>query len=131
MESHIEKEGQILKNRFTGYLMVAMLRYKIRYCNKEKRRQEMWSLQDDMRQELDRHGFVEPGLRKAEVEEVWSAVNTLKPHEKYVVLARTVHDKSFVQIASEMNRSYKGVAALYYRAIKKIRKKYGGDHEFY
>jgi len=65
------------------------------------------------------------------MEEVWSAVNTLKPHENYVVLARTVQDKSFVQIASEMNRRYKGVAALYYRAIKKIRKKYGGDHEFY
>jgi len=53
MESRIEKEGQILKNRFTGYLIVAMLRYKIRYCNKEKRRQEIWILQDDVRREID------------------------------------------------------------------------------
>lgn len=47
--------------------------------------------------------------------------NIHNDRELYVLLERAVEEKTFDELASELNIGYKGVAAIYYRAIKKIR----------
>ena len=48
-------------------------------------------------------------------------MQTIKEKERYVVLARILDEKGFDEIADELGIGYKGVAAIYYRAIRKLK----------
>lgn len=43
------------------------------------------------------------------------------------MLARVVEEKSFAEIAAEVDLSYKGAAAVYYRTLGKLRKILRGE----
>ena len=45
----------------------------------------------------------------------------LDDRERYVLLARVLEEKSFEVIADKLGLKYKGVAAIYYRTITKLR----------
>ena len=48
--------------------------------------------------------------------------------ERQIFLARTLEEEDFETLGAKFGLSYKGVAALYYRTIQKIRKSIeGGD----
>ena len=51
----------------------------------------------------------------------------IKEKERYVILARILDEKGFNEIADELGMGYKGVAAIYYRAIRKLKNILGGE----
>lgn len=48
-------------------------------------------------------------------------MNQLSDRERYILLERVVCERSFDELAAELGIGYKGAAAIYYRAIKKIK----------
>jgi len=55
-------------------------------------------------------------------ETVRQALRSIKENERRIVLERIIEEKSFGQLSDELGMSYKTVASLYYRAIKKLRR---------
>lgn len=58
-----------------------------------------------------------------ENEQLSRVLESLKPKERQVLILRCIQDLPFQQIADRFHLSYKGTAAIYYRAISKIRKR--------
>lgn len=58
------------------------------------------------------------------------AIELLNDRERFVLFSRTLVEHSFDEIAQDLNLSYKGVAAIYYRAIQKIKKNMEEENEF-
>lgn len=50
------------------------------------------------------------------------ALKSLGERERYVVLSRVLDDCPFDVLAVRLGLTYKGVAAIYYRAVQKLRK---------
>ena len=46
----------------------------------------------------------------------------MSERERHIFLARVLDEKSFEELANTYGLGYQGVAAVYYRAIRKIRK---------
>lgn len=59
-----------------------------------------------------------------------NAIELLNDRERFVLFSRTLVERSFDEIAQDLNLSYKGVAAIYYRAIQKIKKNMEEENEF-
>ena len=55
------------------------------------------------------------------------ALDRLSKRDRYILVTRLLHRRSFDEIAQELGLSYKGVTTVYYRAIKKIRKELRGE----
>lgn len=121
-------DEDILQNRFTRYLMTAVKRHKVSYL-KQKVRQErkevsleiqdyqtMFQVEPDMLEEL-------PLLEKLESRGLRAAIKEMKEQERYIFLARTLEERSFSELAEELGIGYKGIAAIYYRAAQKIRRR--------
>lgn len=53
------------------------------------------------------------------------ALKELSERERYIFLERVLDGKSFEMLAEEMGLGYKGVTAVYYRTIQKIKRKMG------
>lgn len=53
------------------------------------------------------------------------AIESLSEKERFVLFNRAIAERSFDEIADDLNLHYKGVAAIYYRAMQKIRKEMG------
>jgi RNA polymerase sigma factor (sigma-70 family) len=49
------------------------------------------------------------------------ALKQIDERERFVILARVLEEKSFEEIADKLGLKYKGVAAIYYRGIAKLR----------
>ena len=59
------------------------------------------------------------------------SLKELDERERQIFLARVLDDKSFEELAGVIGLSYKGVAAIYYRALRKIRNRMKeADNEF-
>lgn len=120
------EDADILQNQFTKYLITAVGRHKVRYLKtKEKRRnveiplevqdsQTIFQIEPDMLEDL-------PLLEKLENERLQAAIREMKEQERYIFLARALDEREFAELAAELGLGYKGVAAIYYRAVKKIR----------
>lgn len=54
------------------------------------------------------------------------ALQQLGERERYVFLSRALGEKSLERLSIELGLTYKGTAAIYYRAIHKIKQKMGG-----
>lgn len=50
------------------------------------------------------------------------ALQKLSERDRYVLFAKVVAGHSFDELAAELGIGYKGVAAVYYRAIRKLKK---------
>ena len=51
------------------------------------------------------------------------ALKEVNERERHIFLARVLDERSFESLAEETGLGYKGVAAIYYRTIQKIKKK--------
>lgn len=49
------------------------------------------------------------------------ALKRLSIRERYIIFARVVDMRGFAEIGTELGLGYQGVAAVYYRAIRKIK----------
>ena len=56
-----------------------------------------------------------------EYELLRQALRQIKDKERAIVLARVVEEKSYGEIAQEMDMSYKAVSNMYYRIMKRLK----------
>ena len=61
--------------------------------------------------------------RLMECRAVLEALGQLQKRERYILLARILEERSFTEFAQELQIGYKGAAAIYYRALSRIREK--------
>lgn len=50
------------------------------------------------------------------------ALSQISDRERYIFFAHALEKSSFDDLAAELGMGYKGVAAVYYRAIQKLKK---------
>lgn len=123
-----KSETEILQNQFTAYLTTAVQRRRKDYLQQQDKHQQMerlaedillapeYSMEDDMFLQL-------PILMQLEDSALLYALKELNERERYIFFERVLDGKSFEMLAEEMQLGYKGVAALYYRTIQKIKRK--------
>ena len=131
-----QNEADKLQNRFTAYISVAIQRRRNAYIMQSVRQQQQetltenpvsgseYDILDDILGEL-------PLLMQLENDKLLYALKELDERERQIFLARVLDDKSFEELAGVIGLSYKGVAAIYYRALRKIRNRMKeADNEF-
>ena len=123
-----KSETEIIQNQFTAYLATAVQHRRNDYLQQMDRRQQIESLTEDfmfmpecsMEQDM-LLGL--PVLMQLEDSALLHALRELSERERYIFLARAVDGKSFEMLAEETGMGYKGVAAVYYRTVQKIKRK--------
>lgn len=123
-----QNEAEVLQNRFTAYLSSAIIRRRKEYILQAVRRQQAESLMEKPifvpADNMERQILEElPLLMRLENDTLLYALKELNERERHVFLSRVLDEKSFEELAMELSLTYKGVAAVYYRAIRKIRNK--------
>ena len=119
-------ESEILQNEFTKYFQTAIANYKKKRHNKAEMRNSHVFYTDDPDQ-----------FRADEITDIFEqsdylrnqfgndaliyALSLLNERERNILMMRAVRQKSYEALAKEMDLSYKGVAAIYYRTLEKIR----------
>lgn len=122
-----------VQNRFSAYLVIALrhAKYKIiaeriRYQKFESTVAMTYLLDSERTQRLsntenlsciEQIEFQNDRLEKT--------IESLSEKERFVLFNRAIAERRFDEIAGDLNLSYKGVAAIYYRAMQKIRKDMG------
>ena len=119
-------EDELLQNRFTAYLMLAIKRKKADY-------REAW-VRRTAREKIEEPKTVfklsDRGGQRAESLIEWLIVRELlekalcglRKEERRIVVEHLLYEWSFTDIADKHGMHYKAVAAVYYRALDKIRK---------
>ena len=64
-----------------------------------------------------------PVLMQIEDSALFRALKELSERERYIFLERTLEGKSFEMLAQETGLGYKGVSAVHYRTVQKIKRK--------
>lgn len=124
-----KSESSILQNEFTAYLVKAVSRSKSRYLHAKGRQ-----YQHELHAELDGLYQSEPDLldglpviEQLENHRLQSALGRLKERDLYILFARVLEQRSFVELSEELGLGYKAVAAIYYRMVANIKKELGGE----
>lgn len=126
-----KSESNIVQNRFTAYLVKAVGRKKsaVLQCRNHLALHEF---------SVDFHDYLswaptEPSepdaliaLLQFENELLERALDRLSERDRYILFAQVLEDQSFKILAAKLGLGYKGVAAAYYRAIRKIKKEMEG-----
>ena len=122
-----KEQDEFLQNRFTAYLFSAVQRRRAQYIE-EVKAQKISSLMEERAMDntfdLEEEAFAEsPLYMRLQNEKLFCALSSLTERERYVFFNRALDERSLDELAAELGLSYKGVAAIYYRAIQKIKKK--------
>ena len=122
-----EEELQI---KFTGYLIQAVRRTQrdylkalYAYSNQETLTDTIFAVSQTLEQEVMERL---PLWEKIESGALLYALKQLDERERYVFLARVLDKRPFDVIGVQLGLSYKGAAAVYYRAIRKLKKSIEG-----
>ena len=123
---------EILQNRFTAYLLSAVQRRRAEYIDAKVRACQMSSLDEkiceDRKFDLDREALKSfPLFMELQNEKLFQSLSDLSERERYVFFNRALDEKTFDELGWELGLSYKGVAAIYYRTIQKVKKKMKGE----
>ncbi len=128
-----QTEAEILQNKFTAYVTCAVQQkkkdylkklkdYQNRVCTLEKADMaEIVGIESRIVEDL-------PILMRLQNEALLDAILMLRERERYILLNCALKEKSFTDLSKELGMSYKAVAAIYYRTIKKVRNKMGGEN---
>lgn len=122
-----QEQDEILQNRFTGYLYSAVRRRRAQYIDEKIKEELASSLIDeiviDSNFDLEEEALKSlPFHMRIQNDKLLSALSQLSDRERYVYLSRILDERDFEGLGTELGLSYKGVAAIYYRAVKKIKK---------
>lgn len=122
-----QDENEILQNQFTAYLATAVIRRRKDYLEKISRHNVEYltdSVLPEFEYTLEQEVFSDLPLEmQLEDRALIKALKELNPKERHVFLGRVLDGKDFESMAEELGLGYKGIAAVYYRAIHKIKKK--------
>ena len=118
--------GDELQIRFTGYLIQAVKRTQRDYLmslykdsTQEVLTEEIYAIGKTLEQEvMEQMSFWET----IEDSALLYALKQLDERERYILLGRVLDEHSFDLLGAKQGLSYKGAAAVYYRAIKKVRR---------
>lgn len=118
-------EQDILQNQFTAFLTVAVSNARIDYLRARIKRlqRELVTEEYEILFSED-HDYIEA---LSENDALRYAMQEIKEKERYVVLSRILDEKGFDEIADDLGMGYKGAAAIYYRAIRKLKDILGGE----
>lgn len=119
-------EQEKLQNRFTAFITTSMSRARIDYLRKEKSRSRHTFEMEDEKMALIPDG-TDFTSRLCDSDALTYGLKQLDDRERFVLLARVLEEKGFEEIADKLGLKYKGVAAVYYRAIAKLRNILGGN----
>ena len=119
-----------LQIRFTGYLIQAVrrtqrdyLRALCKYGENEILTEVFCAVSQTLEQEVMERL---PLWENIESGALLYALKQLDERERYVFLARVLDKRPFDVIGMQLGLSYKGAAAVYYRAIRKLKKSIEG-----
>lgn len=127
-------DGSLLQNQFTAYLVTSLRRRKkdiiqarIRHDQREVYvdLEEVFYALRSTDAPLDELVCDEPTSfddMYFENEKLERALWKLTERDRYVLFARALAERSFEELAAELGLSYKGIAAVYSRAIQKLKK---------
>ncbi len=123
-----KSETEILQNQFTAYLATAVQRRRNDYIQQMNRRQQTETLTDEFpfmpECSIEQDMLLGlPVLMQIGDSVLFQALKELSERERYIFLERTLAGKSFEMLAQETGLAYKGVSAVYYRTVQKIKKK--------
>lgn len=119
-------EQEKLQNRFTALITTSMNRARIDYLRKEKSRtRHIYDMETEKLALIsDDTDFVS---MLYDSYSITYALKQLDERECYVLLARVLEEKTFEEIADKLGLKYKGVTAIYYRVIFKLKNILGGN----
>jgi RNA polymerase sigma factor, sigma-70 family len=112
-----------VQNRFTAYLQTAVKHCKSRYLIKKYnmiKQEYLYGDDTELIDSIEDHSIVNP--YQIENDELIQALSVLTPREQQIVLRRAILEESFLDIADYVGMKYVTVKAIYYRALKKLRK---------
>ena len=112
-------EQDILQNQFTSYLSFAISNARIDFIRAKIARLKREQVTDQYEILLTQEVMEVEAV--FENEALTQAIKDIKEKERHVFLARVLEDKKFKEIAEELGMGEKGVAAIYYRTVKKLR----------
>lgn len=112
-------EQDILQNQFTSYLSFAVSNARIDFIRVKIARLKREQVTDQYEILLTQEVMEVEAI--FENEALTQAIKDIREKERHVFLARVLDDKKFKEIAEELGMGEKGVAAIYYRTVKKLR----------
>lgn len=125
-------ESNVVQNRFTAYVVRAVQRRKaavLDHRNEISQFEFSADLQNDLAwMQAPQSAFTELDMQ-FEIAAFERALSKLGKRDRYIIVSRLLQDRDFDELAEELGLGYKGVTAVYYRAIQKIRKELRGDEE--
>lgn len=135
MRRRNDGQGEVnaLQNRFTAYLLVAVKRQKRDYIQK---RNQIKNNEVPITPEVDKtmeccvdNGPMEhlPPMEQMEDAALMDALKRLSEKERYVLFGRLLNESEYETLGETLGLRYSGVAAIYRRAIKKLRKELEGE----
>ena len=127
------ERNDILQNKFTAYLLSAVKRRRAQYIDNALKHQYLsemnWEVNNIDRFDFDAEYFMDmPICVTIQNEKLCQILFELSERERYVFFNRVLGEKSFTELATELGLTYKGVAAVYYRTIQRIRKMMRGGN---
>ena len=120
-------EEHIIQNRFTAYLLVALRRRKsaflLRRYSHQQHEQSVETINEAFASAYDMEDAVCQNLDlQTEYAALMRLLEKLQERERTILFSRALEERSFAELADEFHIGYKGVAAIYYRTIQRIKK---------
>ena len=126
-----QTKDEVLQNRFTAYAASAVNRKRAAYIDKLNRLRDFISC--DLSETKDENFDLEEEALKSfplhlrlQNEDLFLSIAELSEQERFVFFNRALGEMSLDEMAAELGMSYKAVAAVYYRTIRKLKIKMQG-----
>ena len=129
-----KSQSDQLRVEFTAYLSKALDATMINFCREQRRQRAIYDalIQRDFSARESENIYSQSTYFKEQLEDptLESAINNLNYRYRYILYARIIEERSFEEIGLALGLNYKGVAAIYYRALRKIREEVKHKHGF-
>lgn len=123
-------EDNIIRNRFTAYLVSAVARRKSDFLRIRRHRNntEIPTDPDNLvapeNADIDDPETLLCIIENAVLSDVLSSISE---RDRYIFFSHALYQRSFDELALELNLGYQGVAAAYHRVCKKVRNATGRE----
>ena len=117
--NNAQDEANALQNKFTAYLLTALMRKKRDYRAKQTRLNGYELPVDFQATQFSD----ETTGQEVQIEylALVRALNQLTARERYILFERVLGDIEYAELANKLNLQYSGVSTAYHRIIRKLR----------
>ena len=123
-------EDNIVKNRFTAYVIKATANCKARYINSKKRHALVEVPFDFYEHEeiLYEPDFLDSfsAIEQLENYRLQQVLRRVKKRDMYIFMAKVLDDRSLADIAAELGIGIHTATSAYYRVVRRLRRELGG-----